>query len=308
MELSYRNPPNISLSRPHESSANSSQGLFLNSCFNTAPSSSIFTTFTITNILLLLPLSLYILHTGFQRWRKDGSREPMNPTDVFTYHMVAMELFGISGSVVCSCGAFLDHPMMLWVGCNMFAIISCIKMFFHVLTCVERYVAVVHPMTYMSLSKDGGITMRNISIGCVWLICAGLVALKILITQNFIVILFFCNLVLSLAVSSFCSISVLRVLLRLGPAEEGSNAGKVDKMKQRAFVTITAIMAVLLMRFSGNLVCLALAASSLLSYTVGCVVRAMGIWFCLPSSYVLPLLFLHRAEKIVCFKYSSEAD
>lgn len=308
MELSYSNASNVSLSRPHQSSTNSSQELLLSSCFNTAPSSSIFATFTITNILLLLPLSIYILHTGFQRWRKDGSSGPMNPTDVFTYHMVAMELFGISGSVVCSCGAFLDHPMMLWVGCNMFAIVSCIKMFFHVLTCVERYVAVVHPITYMSLSKDGGIIMRNISIGCVWLICAGLVALKIAIFQNFIVILFFCNLVLSLVVSSFCSISVLRVLLRLGPAEEGSNAGKVDKMKQRAFVTITAIMAVLLMRFTGNLVCLALASSSLLSHAVGCVVRAMGIWFCLPSSYVLPLLFLHRAEKIVCLEYSPEAD
>lgn len=305
MEPSYSNT-----SRPHQSSTNSSQGLFLNSCFNTAPSSSIFTTFTVTNILLLLPLSIYILHTGFQRWRKDGGGGggPMNPTDVFTYHMVAMELFGISGSVVCSCGAFLDQPMMLWAGCNTFAIISCIKMFFHVLTCVERYVAVVRPITYMSLSKDGGVTMRNISIACVWLICAGLVALKILIFYNFIVTLFFCNLVLSLVVSSFCSISVLRVLLRLGPAEEGSTEGKVDKMKQRAFVTITAIMAVLLLRFSGNLVCLALASSSLLSHTAGCVVRAMGIWFCLPSSYVLPLLFLHRAEKIVCLEYNSEAD
>lgn len=310
MEMSASNASssNVSLSHPHESSANSSQSSFLNSCFNTTPSSSIFTAFTITNILLLLPLSIFILYTGFQRWWRERSSEPMNPTDVFTYHMVAMELFGISGSIVCSCGAFIDHPMMLWVGCNMFAIISCIKMLFHVLTCVERYVAVVHPITYMSLSKDGGIVIRNISIGCVWLICGGLVALKILITQNFIVILFFCNLVLSLIVSSFCSISVLRVLLRLGPSEEGSNAGKVDKMKQRAFVTITAIMAVLLLRFGGNLVCLALASSSLLSHTVGCVVRVMGIWFCLPSSYVLPLLFLHRAEKLVCFKYGSESD
>lgn len=80
-----------------------------------------------------------------------------------------------------------------------------------------------------------------------------------------------------------------------------------DKLKQRAFVTITAIMAVLLLRFGGNLVCMALASSPVLSFSAGCVVRISGIWFCLPSSYVLPLLFLHRAEKVLCFKYKSES-
>lgn len=231
----------------------------------------------------------------------------MNSTDLFTYHMVAMELIGISGSIVCCCGAFIDHPKMLWVGCNMFAIISCIKMFFHVLTCVERYVAVVHPMTYLSLSQGRGVTIRNISIGCVWLICAGLVVLRVMITQNFTMILFFCNLVFSLIVISFCSISVLRALLRLAPGEGGSNTESSDKLKQRAFVTITAIMAVLLLRFGGNLVCMALASSSVLSFSVGCVVQISGIWFCLPSSYVLPILFLHRAEKLLCFKYKSDS-
>lgn len=287
---------------------NSSEHAFLNSCFNTAPSTSIFTAFTVTNIFLLLPLSVFILSLGFQRWRKQSRSEAMNPTDVFTYHMVGMEMIGISASITCSCGAITDHPHLLWVGCNMFAVISCIKMFFHILICVERYVAVVHPIAYLSLSKAGGVTIRNVSIGFVWLICAGIVTLKIVITRDFIIILFFCNLVLSLMVSSFCSLTVLRVLIRAGPGDEAGKAGKADRQKQKAFVTITAIMAVLLLRFGGNLVCLALASSPLLSHRVGCVVRITGIWFCLPSSYVLPLLFLHRAEKLFCFKYKSESS
>lgn len=287
--------------------SNSSKRSFLNSCFNTAPGTSIFIAFTVTNIFLLLPLSLFILSLGFRRWRKQSRSEAMNPTDVFTYHMVGMEMIGISASITCSCGAITDHPLSLWVGCNMFAVISCIKMFFHILICVERYVAVVHPITYLNLSKAGGITIRNISIGSVWLTCAGIVTLKIVITQDFIMILFFCNLVLSLMVSSFCSLTVLNVLTRAGPGDEAGKRGKADRQKQKAFVTITAIMAVLLLRFGGNLVCLALASSSLLSYRVGCVVRITGIWFCLPSSYVLPVLFLHRAERLFCFKYKSES-
>ncbi|XP_074480355.1 uncharacterized protein LOC141761045 [Sebastes fasciatus] len=276
------------------------------SCFSSPPGSSIFTAFSVTNILLLLPLSVFILCFGFQRWRKQRRSATMNPIDVFTYHMVAMEMIGICASVVCCFGAFTGRGNMVGVGCNMFAIISCVKMFFHVLTCMERYVAVVHPITYLTLSKTGGVAIRNISIGCVWLSCSGLIALRILTNRNFNMILFFCNLVLSLIVSSFCSLSVLRVLIRPGPGDEGENKGKIDKSKQKAFITITAIMAVLLLRFGGNLVCLALASSTVLSTRNRCVVQISGIWFCLPSSYVMPLLFLHRAEKLLCIKYNKK--
>lgn len=295
--------PNVSLPSPHHSSPNSS-----NSCFNSTPGSSIFTGFTITNILLLLPLSIFILFFGFQRWRKQRGGTKVNSMDVFTYHMVAMELIGICGSITCCYGSFTDAKNILRVGCNAFAIISCVKMFFHILTCVERYLAVVHPITYLSLSKTDGVMIRNISIGCVWLLCSGLITLRLLIVTNFIMILFFCNLVFSLIVICYCSLSVLRVLIRPGPGEEGGNRGKVDKSKQRAFITITVIFAVLLLRFGGNLVCLTLASSSVFSYSVGCAVQVSGVWFCLPSSYVLPLLFLHRSGKLLCFKSNSESE
>lgn len=310
MYVNTSSSPDFSLPPSDLSSHNTSNKSSLNSCFNSTPGSSIFTTFTVINILLLLPLSIFILSFGFQRWRKQrcsATMNPMNSIDVFTYHMVAMEMIGICSSIVCCCGAFTDHQKMVGVGCNMFAIISCVKMFFHVLTCVERYVAVVHPMTYLSLGQTSGVMIRNVSIGSVWLICSGLIALRILISRNFNMILFFCNLVFSLIVSSFCSLSVLRVLTRPGPGEEGGNKEKADNLKQRAFITITAIMAVLLLRFGGNLVCMALASSSVLSDSVSCVVQISGIWFCLPSSYVLPLLFLHRAEKLLCYKYKSES-
>lgn len=288
-------PPHLSL---HPASAN---------CFKYRSSFFIFTAFSVTNILLLLPLCVSVLCFGFRRRRKQRSSVATNPTDVFTYHMVAMELIGISGSVACCCGALTDHGKMMGVGCKTFAIVSCMKMFFHVLTCVERYLAIVHPIAYLSLSKTDGVTVRNISIGCVWLLCSGLITLRLLIFPNFTVILFFCNLAVSLIITSFCSLSVLRVLIRPGPGEEGGDRAKVDKTKQRAFITITAIMAVLLLRFGGNLVCMALASSSALSDAVGCAVKVSGVWFCLPSSYVLPLLFLHRAGKRLCFQHNSES-
>ncbi|XP_029310494.1 uncharacterized protein LOC115023558 isoform X2 [Cottoperca gobio] len=273
------------------------------SCYTYPPGSYIFTAFTVTNILLLLPLYIYILCFGFQHWCKQSHSETMNPLDVFTYHMVAMEIVAICGSTVCCCGAYTDHGNMIVAGCNTFAIIACVKMFFHVLTCVERYVAIIHPVTYMSLNKTGGVRIRNVSMGCVWLTCSGLIALRLLVNKNVNMILFFCNLALSLIISFFCNLSVLRVLNRPGPGEEGGNKGKTDTVKQKAFVTITAIMVVLVVRFGGNLVCTSLSSSSVLSGSDLCAVKISGVWFGLASSYVLPLLYLHRAEKLPCFKY-----
>ncbi|KAF0028995.1 hypothetical protein F2P81_018100 [Scophthalmus maximus] len=292
----------------HNSSHNSSLSNNLDSCFVSTPSSSIFVAFTVTNLLLLLPLAVLILALGFRRWLKGrGSVAAANPLDIFTYHMVAMEMIGICGSVACCCGTFFRHQQAIGLGCNMFAIISCVKMFFHVLTCVERYLAVVHPISYLSLSKSAGVMIRNVGIGFVWLLLSGLLTLRFVLTQNFNMILFFCNLISSLIVVSFCSLSVLRVLIRPGPGEGGGSKGNADQSKHRAFVTITAITAVLLLRFAGNLVCQSLALAAALSRSVGCAVQVSGVWFCLPSSYVLPLLFLHRSGKHPCCKGNTES-
>lgn len=58
--------------------------------------------------------------------------------------------------------------------------------------------------------------------------------MKILINRDFIRILFFCILVSSLTISSFCSLSVLCVLIRAGPADEVGKGAEVDRQKQKA--------------------------------------------------------------------------
>lgn len=60
-------------------------------------------------------------------------------------------------------------------------------------------------------------------------------------------IMFFCIIGFTLTVMSFYSISVLCALP--GPEELSRNRERVDQSKQRAFYTIIAISAVLLIRF-----------------------------------------------------------
>ena len=95
-----------------------------------------------------------------------------------------------------------------------------VKTFFHMLTCVERYLAVVHPVIYLSLRRERGIRIRNISFGCVWLLSFGA---SLISFDNVLVNMDVSLFIFSLFVISFCSLSVLCVLIRPGPVEQGGD-------------------------------------------------------------------------------------
>ncbi|KAI3375567.1 hypothetical protein L3Q82_003897 [Scortum barcoo] len=77
----------------------------------------------------------------------------MSHSDIFTYHLVAMEIIGVFGSIICCCNLSRDHVDMLLVGLCLWSLTWYGEMFFHILTCVERYLAVIHPITYLSLRR-----------------------------------------------------------------------------------------------------------------------------------------------------------
>lgn len=125
--------------------------------------------------------------------------------------------------------------------------------------------------------------------------------LGLLIQNNFVIstVMYMVLQIFSLAIIFFCSLAVLRVLRQ--PVVGSELKEKVDQSKQRAFNTIKAIMGTLLFRFVGSLVCTAIYSISEYSLDVRCVAIELSFWFGLPSSLVLPLLFLHRAGKLPGF-------
>ncbi len=292
---------NTSLLHPPLPSSNSSLNPASASCFRYRFIFALFTAFSVTNILVLLPLCLFILYLGLKRWQKRHSASTAAVTshsDVFAYHMVAIEMIGIMGCCFYCCGAWVNVPWMMTVGLSVIAVTSNGQVFFNILSCVDRHLAVVHPIIYLSLRQRGGVRIRNITTGCIWLLYLGSFGLNRI--GNFSTIPGFCLSVFSVLVVSFCSLSVLCALIRPGPGEADRERKRVDQSKMRAFYTIMAIMGALLFRFGGHLLVLAVYASVALSERVRCGVLVSGVWFSLPSSLVLPLLFLHRAGKLVC--------
>lgn len=270
-------------------------------CLLITPSSYIFVSFNFANIILLLPLCILVLYHGVQQWSQRRSTSSaattMTHCDSFTYHVVIIKLIGV---VAC----FLNCFGIYWVNLSIIeAGALCLyftwygQIFFDILTCMERYLAVVHPTTYLSLRNERGVRIRNVTIFCAWML-SFVAFVAVIINSAFAAVDFFL-LVVSLIITTFCSLSVLCVLTHPGPGERERKRERVHKSKLRAFYTILIILAMLVLRFTWSLFRAVLGASGRSDV---CVLITCEVWFSLPSSLVLPLLFLHRAGKLLWCK------
>lgn len=269
-------------------------------CFIQKPTSYIYITFLITSVLLICPLCVYILYHGFCEWQKRCSAPSiasMSHIDSFTYQMAMMELVTGAGQILFLSTVNQDTFTVLFILSNLSWYG---QVFFNILTCLERYLAAVHPITYLSLRSDRGVRMRGVSIDAVWLLALAGVALAS--QQILIVIVNLGLMTLSLLVTSFCSLSVLRVLTLPRPGDRPGNRLKSDQSKLRAFYTIVTILGVLVLRFLWGLIWCTLHALG----QIDCVISTVGPWINLPSSLVLPLLFLQGTGKGLCCKISNK--
>lgn len=256
--------------------------------------------FGITSSLLVLPSCLLVLCQALRRCREQRSNTLISNFHLFTYHLAAIEIMGISGHIIFFCGTKTDLPMLMTLGIVIFLITSAGQMFFHLLTSVERYLAVIHPITYRSLREARVIIVRNVTIGLSWALS--------LSTPLFTLVkgpvpIFFSTAIVSLyfIVFLFLSLSVVCALPDKGPKREMGTPGRSGQ-KLRAFHTILVILGVLFVRFTGHLGLALFIIFSLLGKTVPCGFILSEFWFGLPSSLVLPLLFLHKAGKLQCCK------
>lgn len=272
-------------------------------CYIIKPGFIIYTTSLIRTFLIVLPLCIFILYVDLQRRRKQRSTPSIrNHSDSLVYHLVVFELFGVVGDMMFLSGVCQGHMMIIQVGYSIWALPWYGELFLNVLTSVEHYLAVVHPVTYLSLRSETGVRMRNMSVGCAWLLSCAAACLLTLKTPS--LVLDFSYLVFSLTVCFFCSISVLCALIRTRPGKQGGDRERVDQSKQRAFFTITAIVGALMIRFLFNLLWSVLA----LTGRVDCILSVLGVWFNLPSVLLLQLLYLQRAGVFVWWKNNQRKE
>ncbi|XP_042567358.1 C-C chemokine receptor type 8-like [Cyprinus carpio] len=166
---------------------------------------------------------------------------------------------------------------------------------FQCLMCVERYLAVVHPVTFL---KYKPLRYRAICCTAAWLITlVSCTCCLFTLFSHYIVYLWFFSLqfLLFLSIQLFCLVTVLRALKQSGPGEKEKKREEENHIKRRAFnliliTTVTMIIIYAPFSISAFIVILSQQYLKELFY-FGYICFAL-------AGFVQPVLYLHRVGKL----------
>lgn len=271
-------------SQPNKSFSTSEDNIFL--CYMTNPFNHVYTVYSIMTFVLILPLLILVLYLGLQRWQQYSAEATTN-ADIFTFHLTIIEVVGIFGSIVSCTGIFKWNVTLLVSGMWIFNLTWYGETYFHTLICMECHLAVVYPIRYQRLRREWGITVRNVSLACTWLLSfAGVVAM---IFSEIFAIMDMVVCILSFVIMFYCSISVVYTLGKKSREKSGNN-DRGCQTKLKAYHIFLTIIVVILLRLSVGIIWSCFNLSKLHI----CNTIMFETWLSLPGRLVLPVHFLHR--------------
>lgn len=256
-----------------------------------------FVSYTVINIVLLLPLCTSVLYLGLQQWWQQRTRGPMNHIDAFTYNMSISEVLSTMG-LICLCLAIHTKVQpVAAVGVSLFAINMNGQVIFHTMACVERFLAIIHPITYLSLRKANGVRKRNVAIVSVWLLNIMQTGVMYVKLDDYLMHFYFTLITFFLAIVSVNTLYAVCALLHSGP-RAGRTRSQLVQSKAKAFHNMVVIVGALWVRFVGHF-CITLLYMFLdAGGHQKCILLLGVVWFSLSTSLPLPLLFLCRLAKL----------
>ncbi|XP_057218720.1 somatostatin-like receptor F_48D10.1 [Triplophysa rosa] len=169
---------------------------------------------------------------------------------------------------------------------------------FQCLMCVERYLAVVHPVTFL---KYKPLRYRVICSAAAWIICLSscLCCMFIVVLSVLYVFMWFLSMqfLVFLSINLLCCVAVLRALKQSGPGERGRERGEENHMKRRAFhliliTTLNMITTYVPYILSGIFV--------IMTTRVVYGLWVTGLICYVLAGFVQPVVFLHRAGQFFC--------
>lgn len=270
----------------------SAQHIILVDCCFTTAGSIIIISFNIVISFTQLPLNIFVMYLLVHQWLQNPAKSKSH-SDVFTFQMVTVGLMTVLASLLLCLGIHFCMLQLVSVVLNIFIVLFYGELFFHLLTCLDRYLAVAKPVTYLSLRSDKGIRIRNIIIACVWLVGFPSLTMGFIRESEFIFI--YCIMVFFLIIMIFCNIRILFILIRPLPGD--NRQPKADQSKMKAFYTILIIMTALMLKFGWDTISGRLIYLVQLQWELKCVIMMSTIWTTLPINMVLPLLLLYRKRK-----------
>lgn len=169
---------------------------------------------------------------------------------------------------------------------------------FQTCICVDYYLGVVHPVVFLKYKP----IRYRVAICCaVWLV---ILASCICSYHYFMLLLYhyayFIQSLFFMACVIYCCLSVLKTLKNPGPGENTANKHKSHKPKRKAFKIIFLILISMTINFIFTVAPIPL--QSLIQEYQYMEVLTICMTLSLFSGIMQPLLYLHRADKLTCYK------
>ncbi|XP_056114248.1 uracil nucleotide/cysteinyl leukotriene receptor-like [Rhinichthys klamathensis goyatoka] len=222
---------------------------------------------------------------------------------------VASEFFNLNLSV---CGIFVSVNALLILASKWFPFqsLTALTQFFFGLTvtghplfqclmCVERYLAVVHPVTFLKFKP---LRYRVICCTVAWIFIFGtcLFCMFSFISFTIHMYIWFYSLqfLLFLSIQLFCLVAVLRALKQSGPGERRGEREEENQMKRRAFYIIRVITASLVITYVPYI---ATGLHYLVTLQVIQILWSISYICFMLAGFVHLALYLHRTGKLFCF-------
>ncbi|XP_042634382.1 C-C chemokine receptor type 8-like [Cyprinus carpio] len=267
----------------------------------TTPETSIFTTHSV-GLMDILEISVYSINLLFSFpmhcyviWLMIGTRRGV-ATDFFNLNLSVCEIGICLNSLVFILSVWFSSLNILDLFLVGFTLTG--RPLFQCLISVERYLAVVHPVTFLKFKP-----LRYRVICCIvaWIINLGscLVCMHNLASKNIHAHAWFLTVQLTLVISIqlFCLVAVLRALKQSGPGERGRERKEKNPMKRKALYLIlitTVTMIILYFPFAVTGFAIIFTADSSPSVWI------TSLTCFILAGFVQPLIYLHRAGKISC--------
>lgn len=243
------------------------------------------------NMMLTLPGGLWAA------WLMMRSSRATLESEFFSLHLLCTEMT-CAFIVLCATFEFyfLDKPVLLRLISLRLCMLSLHSQpVFQCCVCLERYVAVVHPVSYLRYKP---LRYKAAGLGVVWLV-AGLLSLGGQLSGNLFVLM--AILLTILCVELFCSLSILAILKRSGPggvheSKEGERE-RSSLVKKRAFIIVSLLQVKLMVNYLPLIVVSSMEALISDKQLIGDLVT-LGITFSFFGSFIQPLMYLYRVGRL----------